>query len=125
MTRNELIKIGLDASDLPNMTIKGFKEMVYNWHIKPVMKGDKVVGVFYNKNAQVHFSILLEYRRKWFNRSIVREFLKPVFDVYGFILTAVSDSKPYGHDIVKKFGFKEINREGLVTIYRLEVLKWV
>lgn len=124
MTRAEAIELGYQASDT-DMPYTEFKEMLKTWHIKPIEKYGKPIGVFFNKNAQIHFSILKEYRKRWANRQIVKDFIEPVFKAYNFVITTVPDTKPYGHKIVQKFGFEYLTKQDTYTVYKLESLKWV
>jgi GNAT superfamily N-acetyltransferase len=115
--------IGLEAAEL-DVPLEDFVDKLAGWKIYPVgVKGD-IAGVIYHLGAEVHACILPKYRKRWFSRKIVRELLEPIIAEHGELLTAVPHNKPWGHEFVKKFGFKEVTRTGHMTKYRLETLKW-
>lgn len=118
MTRKDLLKIAFIASET-GLTFDQFKEGLKDWKLKPIKAEGQVVGAFMNKNSEIHFSVLKDWRGKWFTRQIIKEFLLPVFRVYGFLITRADNE--FGRNLVKRFGFNHVSG----NIYRMESLKWV
>lgn len=124
LTRTESLRLGHQATDT-TIPFEQFKNALSDWHIKPVIKNGNVVGIFFHKNSEIHFSILPEYRGKWFSKKIVKEFLLPIFKQYGYLTTKVSETKSFGHKVVKKFGFEFVSKDGFVTTYKLSSLRFI
>lgn len=119
-----MIEIAYKASEL-DMDFDSFKKMLTGWDLKPIIVGGVCAGVFFNKDSEIHFSILPKFRGKWFSRKVAGELLTPVLEKHGYITTMVPDNKPHGHKIVQKFGFKRVGRIQSFTVYLLEKMKWV
>lgn len=79
-------------------SIKDFK-------LSPVIKNNKVVGCFLNKENEIHIAILKEYRLKWFSKKVFKELINDLLLKYGYLKTKVAKDNDKGLRFITKLGF--------------------
>lgn len=122
-SRTETLRVGHKAAET-DIPFDIFKEGLRDWRIHPVFHDGELAGMLAIKNSHIHGCILPEYRGRWLNRRLIRQYILPILRAHGCVHTAVPHNQPHGHAFVKKFGWEESGVTDYSTNYVLEKIKW-
>lgn len=72
------------------------------WSIHPFYEGQTLMGCAFTLGTEFHCRLLPGFK---LNRSMMREFMRPLFDKYGFLTTRVEHGDTANRRFNKVFGF--------------------
>lgn len=83
------------------MTYEQHIDIAKDWDVKLIERDGQPIGAMFEKDGEVHCSILPEWRRKWLTKGLLRQILEtPNFH------TRVDDGHDYMYDILTRLGMK-------------------
>jgi len=101
--RETALRVGYKATDWSSpIAFENYCELVKDWTVTALKRGDDVIGAAYKKGDELHISVLPEWRKKWFSKSLWRDFFQS-----GRVTTKVTPGHDYMYSILKRLGFKE------------------
>jgi len=120
MTRDELldpiistIRKGTGVSGVE------LRKVFEDWEVIPMTIDGKHVATGVFKGMELHFALVPGWKPQACYRGVIREFLRPLFDRYGFLTTRVLHERPAQKEFVKRLGFKPTWRGENVDYYML------
>jgi hypothetical protein len=98
--RKSALLIGYAATDWNySISFDEHVERAKDWDVKLIERDGRPIGAMFEKDGEVHCSILPEWRRKWLTKGL----LKQIIDRPGFY-TRVDDGHDYMYDILARLG---------------------
>lgn len=77
-----------------------------DWDVIPVITDSVHAATVIAKGTEVHIALATGYKPKTCKRGVIKQFLKPLFDKYGFVTTRVLHSRLNEKRFVERVGFK-------------------
>ena len=100
--RDLALEIGYAATSWQQpMTYEQHIDIAKDWDVKLIERDGQPIGAMFEKDGEVHCSILPEWRRKWLTKGL----LKQIIDRPGFY-TRVDDGHDYMYGILERLGMK-------------------
>jgi hypothetical protein len=100
--RDVALKIGYAATDWNYpISFEEHVERAKDWNVDLIERDGQPIGAMFEKNGEVHCSILPEWRRRWLTKGL----LKQIIDIPGFY-TRVDDGHDYMYGILERLGMK-------------------
>jgi hypothetical protein len=98
-------------------------DLLDGYEMIPFVLDGEHAGTMLKKNAEVHFAMFRKFRKKAgvITRRTIREFLQPIFEREGFLVTKLADGEP--DDFTLRMGFEEIGRTVSHRIFMLTRIK--
>lgn len=98
--RSLALKIGYAATDWGYaITFDEHVERAKDWNVDLIERDGKPIGAIFEKDGEVHCSILPNWRRKWLTKSLLRQIIsRPGFH------TRVDDGHDYMYGILARLG---------------------
>lgn len=98
--RDLALRIGYAATDWNySISFDEHVERAKDWNVKLIERDGCPIGAMFEKDGEVHCSILPEWRRKWLTKGLLRQ----IIDRPGFY-TRVDDGHDYMYDILARLG---------------------
>lgn len=91
-----------------------FLEEAKNWEYFPVVRDNKVVGLFAVKGNRIHCASLKAYRKRWFPMKLYLKIVKDIIKKHG---KAVTTTYQETKEFVERLGFKQVGVNGNQFIY--------
>ena len=101
--REAALLVGYKATDWSApITYEEYRAAVKDWIIKAISRDGQIIGAVYNKDDELHVSVLPEWRRLWLTKGLLRQ-------LFGGsrVTTKVTTGHDYMYDVLKRLGFKE------------------
>lgn len=101
--RETALRVGYEATDWSApITYEEYRAAVKDWIIKAISRDGQIIGAVYNKDDELHVSVLPEWRRLWLTKGLLRQ-------LFGGsrVTTKVTTGHDYMYDVLKRLGFKE------------------
>lgn len=74
--RETALRVGYVATDWSRpVPYEVYEKAFADWTVKAIVNGDKCIGAAYFNDGEVHVSVLPEWRKRWVNRSLLRDLL--------------------------------------------------
>jgi hypothetical protein len=100
--RELALKVGYEATTWQSpVTYEQHVEIARDWSVKLIERDGQPIGAMFEKDGEVHCSILPEWRRKWLTKGLLRQ----IIDRPGFY-TRVDDGHDYMYDILARLGMR-------------------
>lgn len=100
--RDLALKIGYAATDWNYpISFDEHVERAKDWRVRLIERDGAPIGAMFEKDGEVHCSILPEWRRKWLTKGL----LKQIVDHPDFY-TRVDAGHDYMYDILARLGMK-------------------
>lgn len=102
--REAALRVGYEATDWSApITYEAYRTAVKDWIIKAISRDGQIIGAVYNKDDELHVSVLPEWRRLWLTKGLVKQ-------LFGGprVTTKVTTGHEYMYDVLKRLGFKEL-----------------
>ena len=87
------------------MTQHDFQPIAEPWSEVFHTKNDVAVARLMHAGSEVHFEVHPEHRHRVIYRGVTREFLRPLFEQYGFLTTKVPLLDSVNKRFVQRIGF--------------------
>lgn len=98
--RAAALRIGFVATDWNYpITFEDHVDRAKDWNVNVIERDGQPIGAIFEKDGEVHCSILPAWRRKWLTKGL----LKQIIDRPGFY-TRVDDGHDYMYDILARLG---------------------
>ena len=108
--RELALKIGYDATDWSQpVDFQNYVENLKDWAVKILERDDQPIGAIYQKDDELHVSVLPEWRGKWLTKSLYRELF-----LTKRVVTKVTPGHDYMYDILRRIGFQSADDGFLV-----------
>ena len=105
--RNAIIEPVISAirkgTALPRQEIEKFLK---DWNIVSVEADGRHAATVIVKGTEIHIALAEGYKPKTCKRGVIKQFLKPLFDEYGFVTTRVAHHRLKEKRFVERVGFK-------------------
>ena len=100
--RATALRIGFVATDWNYpITFEEHVERAKDWNVNVIERDGQPIGAMFEKDGEVHCSILPEWRRKWLTKGLLRQIIgRPGFH------TRVDDGHDYMYGILKRLGME-------------------
>ena len=98
--RDLALKIGYEATSWQSpVSYEQHVDIAKNWDVKLIERDGQPIGAMFEKDGEIHCSILPEWRRKWLTKGLLRQILdRPNF------YTRVDDGHDYMYGILARLG---------------------
>lgn len=98
--RDMALKIGYVATDWQySITFDEHVKRAKNWNVNVIERDGQPIGAMFEKDGEVHCSILPEWRRKWLTKGLLKQIVdRPNFH------TRVDDNHDYMYGILARLG---------------------
>ena len=98
--RATALRIGFVATDWNYpITFEEHVERAKNWNVNVIERDGQPIGAMFEKDGEVHCSILPKWRRKWLTKGLLRQIVdRPDFH------TRVDDGHDYMYGILERLG---------------------
>lgn len=116
LTREEYISAIVTLT--PDFTASAFD----GWEVIPGFIKGKHAGTLIAKGSEVHFGLVPEYRTAAVLRDRTADFLRPVFERFGFLTTRVNLESHKQKRFVARMGFEPTWSDGQVQFYMMSNL---
>lgn len=83
-----------------------FAPMAAGWSETFLMKDGQVAARLMHAGCEVHFEVLPEFRHRVIFRGVAQEFLRPLFEEFGFLTTKVPVLDDKNRRFVTRMGFQ-------------------
>lgn len=103
MTPREMLHAEMRKAD-HSATADQLDEMLVGWELHPFYDGDELQGVAVTKGTEFHCHIADGFK---LNRSVMRGFMRPLFERHGFLTTRVSHEDIANQRFNRVFGFEQ------------------
>lgn len=98
--RNLALRIGYAATDWNYpISFDEHVERAKDWDVRVIERDGQPIGAMFEKDGEVHCSILPDWRRKWLTKGLLRQ----IIDRPGFH-TRVDDGHDYMYGILARLG---------------------
>ena len=91
------------------------------WTIYPLKVGGIEVAAACMSGSEIHFAVSPEWRGRVIAKQRMRDFLAPLFDIYGFLTTRSAPDK-VRHRFLERMGFSLTWNDGINDHYFLTEL---
>lgn len=101
-SRDIALKIGYAATSWQHpVTYDQHIEIAKDWAVRLIERDGEPIGAMFEKDGEVHCSILPEWRRRWLTKGLLRQIIEtPNFH------TRVDDGHDYMYGILARLGMK-------------------
>lgn len=97
------LKVGFQATDWSQQILfDDYAKALENWVIKTIQRNDEPIAAIYQKDDELHVSVLPQWRRKWLTKSLYNELF-----VGKRVVTKVAPGHEYMYDILHRIGFRD------------------
>jgi hypothetical protein len=98
--RETALQIGYVATDWNYpISFDDHVKRANGWNVNLIERDGQPIGAMFEKNGEVHCSILPEWRRKWLTKGLLKQIIdRPSFH------TRVDDGHDYMYGILKRLG---------------------
>lgn len=104
------LKIGYLATDWTQpVAFEDYAKRLENWSVKTIERDQEPIGAVYQKDDELHVSVLPEWRRRWLTKGLYKELF-----VNKKVTTQVTPGHEYMYDILRRIGFRSGNNNLLV-----------
>lgn len=108
--RETALRVGYVATDWSRpVAYEEYEKALADWTVRPIVKDDKCIGAAYFKDGEVHVSVLPEWRKRWANRTLLRDLLGAPN-----ARTRIQPGHDYMYDIFYRLGFV-LNEDGMMV----------
>lgn len=91
------------------------------WDVEPIMNGEQQLGAYIRQGHETH--MLMSKRNSLLHaRHIIRVYLVANLERLGY-LTTKTDGNALDDRFLKRLGYYETGKDGVMTVYRLDKLK--
>lgn len=100
--RAAALAVGFVATDwgFP-VTFEQYAQSLSDWTVRAIERDGEIIGAVFNKDGEVHVSVLPPWRKQWATKGLLRELLSPP------VKTSVADGHDYMRGILTRLGFVE------------------
>lgn len=94
------------------------------WALWPVVVNGEAVATMAQRGTEIHFVIDPAWRRRLLTRKLIRTFLAPHMERYGFLTTRVMPTDFRARVFVERLGFLRTWHDGTLDHYMLTALPY-
>jgi len=97
-------------------------ECLADWTVHPHWRGSDMAAFALTNGTEIHFVVMPAYRNRTIFRRITAEFLRPMFEVHGFLTTRVEHGDAANTCFIERLGFVESWRDPAFVYYVMTAL---
>lgn len=100
--RAAALAVGFEATDWSfPVTFEQYAQALSDWTIRAIQRDGEIIGAVFDKDGEVHVSVLPPWRKKWATKGLLRELFSPP------VKTSVAEGHEYMCEILVRLGFVE------------------
>ncbi len=100
--RDLALRIGYHATDWSQpILFQDYAEAMNNWQVRTLERDDQPIGAIYQKDDELHVSVLPEWRCKWLTKSLYKELFQTKR-----VVTKVAPGHDHMYGILRRIGFR-------------------
>ena len=102
-----------------NLPVQEIEKHLKDWKAVAVKDGDQHVATLITKGCEMHIALVPGYKPRACKRGVIKSFLRPMFDSFGYVTTRVRHSRLNEKRFVERVGFKATWKDAEFQYYFL------
>jgi len=97
------LKVGFQATDwLHEISFDDYVKALENWKVRTIHRNNEPIGAIYQKDDELHVSVLPQWRRKWFTKGVYKDLF-----VGKRVVTKITPGDEHMYNFLHRVGFRD------------------